>query len=64
MGVDLRGRSRVAEQFLNVAEVSATASGESRRMSQCVRTDVVNPGAEPNVFSTRRPTERVVMRVP
>ena len=41
----------MAKQFLNVAEVGATVQQVScERMSQGVRTDVVNPGAESNVL--------------
>lgn len=50
--VDLGSRkARVAEQFLDVAQVGAAVEQvRSKRMAERMWTDVVNAGAEANVF--------------
>src|SRR5215217_3490775 len=50
--INLRGgQARVAQQLLNVAQVCAAVEQVRRkRMSQCMRADVVHPGAEPDVL--------------
>src|SRR5260370_33983767 len=52
VSINLRRReTRVAEQFLDVAQVGATVQKMRRkRMTQGVRADVVNAGAESNIF--------------
>src|SRR2546425_8859157 len=52
VGVDLRRReASVAEQFLNITKIGAAVQQmRGKRMTQGVRADVVNAGAETNIF--------------